>query len=97
MTNLKTASTDRQKPGWWRSAVLREDAQIEHAIRNLEETGFQIVLVTDAAGKFLGTLTDGDISPEGMKFIPASQSPTGVALLAVGYEVTGSVAIYQIK
>ena len=43
------------------------------------------------------TLTDGDISPEGMKFIPASQSPTGVALLAVGHEVTGSVAIYQIK
>lgn len=43
-------------------------------------------------------LTDGDISPEGMKFIPASQSPTGVALLAVGYgDVTGSVAIYQIK
>lgn len=43
------------------------------------------------------TLTDGDISPEGMEFIPASQSPTGVALLAVGHEVTGSVAIYQIK
>ena len=43
------------------------------------------------------TLSDGDISPEGMKFIPASQSPTGVALLAVGHEVTGSVAIYQIK
>ena len=61
MTNLKTASTDRQKPGWWRSAVLHEDAQIEHAIRNLEETGYQIVLVTNAAGKFLGTLTDGDI------------------------------------
>jgi hypothetical protein len=43
------------------------------------------------------TLLDGDISPEGMKFIPASQSPTGVALLAVGHEVTGSVAVYQIK
>ena len=42
-------------------------------------------------------LTDGDISPEGLKFIPASQSPTGVALLAVGYEVTGSLAIYQIR
>jgi dTDP-glucose pyrophosphorylase len=61
MTNLKTAPTDRQKPGWWRSAVLYEDAQIEQAIRNLEETGYQIVLVTDSAGKFLGTLTDGDI------------------------------------
>ena len=43
------------------------------------------------------TLLDGDISPEGMKFIPASQSPTGVALLAVGHEVSGSVAVYQIK
>jgi hypothetical protein len=42
-------------------------------------------------------LTDGDISPEGMKFIPASQSPTGFALLAVGHEVSGSVAVYQIK
>ena len=61
MTNIKTASTDRQKPGWWRSAVLHEDAQIEHAIRNLEETGYQIVLVTSPDGKFLGTLTDGDI------------------------------------
>ena len=43
------------------------------------------------------TLADGDISPEGLRFIPASASPTGVSLLAVGHEVTGSVAVYQIK
>lgn len=42
-------------------------------------------------------LADGDISPEGMKFIPASQSPTGQALLVVGHEVSGSVAVYQIQ
>ena len=42
-------------------------------------------------------LTDGDISPEGLKFIPAAKSPNGVALLVVGHEVTGSVAVYQIK
>ena len=43
------------------------------------------------------TLLDGDISPEGMKFIPANKSPSGVALLVVGYEVSGSLAVYQIK
>jgi len=42
-------------------------------------------------------LLDGDLSPEGMKFIPAAQSPTGMALLVVGHEVSGSVAVYQIK
>ena len=42
-------------------------------------------------------LSDGDVSPEGMKFIPASKSPTGVPLLAVGYEVSGTLSVFQIK
>ena len=41
------------------------------------------------------TLDDGDISPEGLKFVPAMQSPTGKALLLVGYELSGSMAVYQ--
>jgi YVTN family beta-propeller protein len=42
-------------------------------------------------------LSDGDISPEGLSFVPASASPTGQALLLVGYEVSGTVAVYELK
>jgi hypothetical protein len=40
------------------------------------------------------TLAEGDISPEGMKFVPADRSPNGKALLLVGYEVSGSMAVF---
>ncbi len=39
----------------------------------------------------------GDIAPEGLVFIPASTSPTGQALLAIAYEVSGSVALYRLS
>ena len=41
-------------------------------------------------------LSNGDVSPEGLKFVPGSKSPTGKALLLVGYEISGTMAVYQI-
>ena len=38
----------------------------------------------------------GDLAPEGMKFVSADHSPTGKALLIIGNEISGSVAVWQI-
>jgi hypothetical protein len=42
-------------------------------------------------------LVDGDISPEGLAFVPADRSPTGAALLLAGHEVSGSLAVWEIR
>jgi hypothetical protein len=47
---------------------------------------------------YLNTRTGltGDLGPEALTFIPAAQSPNGKPLLAVGHEVSGTVAIFEI-
>ena len=39
----------------------------------------------------------GDLAPEGMKFVSAQDSVTGEALLIVGNEISGTVAVWQIS
>lgn len=43
-----------------------------------------------------GADVTGDLAPEGMKFVSAEDSSTGEALLIVGNEISGSVAVWQI-
>lgn len=43
------------------------------------------------------TGVEGDVSAEGMKFLPASDSPNGKNLLLVSYEVSGSTVVYEVN
>lgn len=45
----------------WREALLAEDATLRDAIRSLDRSSQQIVLVIDSEGVLVGTITDGDI------------------------------------
>lgn len=57
-------------------------------------------ITTPTEGKFVNYIkvgVAGDISAEGMKFVPAIDSPNSKDLLLVSYEVSGSTVIYEIK
>jgi dTDP-glucose pyrophosphorylase len=45
----------------WRQAILPTNANIQQAIRNLDQVAIKIVLVVNEAGELEGTISDGDI------------------------------------
>jgi dTDP-glucose pyrophosphorylase len=45
----------------WRTAVLQADATLQQAVRSLDDSALQIVLVVASNGSLVGTVTDGDI------------------------------------
>ena len=87
------------------SVVVGQVKGKTYAFVALERTSAILMydLSNPAAPKFIQWLqnttdmADGDISPEGLSFVPAAQSPTGNAMLIAGYEVSGTVAVWEIK
>jgi len=47
-------------------------------------------------GKYVNPDEAGDLGPEGILFIDASESPNGQNLLAVANEVSGTITLYSV-
>jgi hypothetical protein len=50
-----------------------------------------------AALTLIGRYAENQQLDEGMAFVPAADSPTDHALLIVGNEVSGTVAVYEVR
>lgn len=55
------AEKNKSESGIWRKTLLPAEASLQDAIRNLDESALQIILVVSADGSLVGTITDGDI------------------------------------
>lgn len=80
--------------------VVGEIDGVPYAFVGLERTNAIVVYDLRHAGSprlvQMCPAPAGDSSPEGMVFIPASDSPTGKSLLVVAYEVSGTIAIFEV-
>ncbi len=53
---------------------------------------------TPGGAEFAGWINtrEGDLGPEGIEFVPSGKSPTGKPMLLVTYEISGTVAAYEV-
>lgn len=86
--------------------AVGEIAARHYAFVGFERAGGVAVYdVSDPAAATLATYANtmaddvaapGDVGPEGIQFIPAADSPNGEALIAVSYEISGTVRLFQV-
>lgn len=65
-------------------------------LSNPEAPVFKDLIITRNFDGVAKEDTAGNLGPEGLTFIPAKQSPNGKDLLVVSYEVSGSVAVFEV-
>ncbi len=58
----------------WKDIVVAPDLTLGDALQVLDRGGFRVLLVADAQGKLLGTLTDGDVRRAMLKRVPLTSA-----------------------
>ncbi len=65
-------------------------------VNNPQAPSFDSYILDRDFSKSANDTASGDLGPKHILFIPATESPNGIALLAVSNEVSGNISLYQI-
>ncbi|WP_262180714.1 choice-of-anchor I family protein [Haloarcula laminariae] len=82
------------------SAVTTFDVSDPQAPENVDYTNtrnFDVGPEDDIEEGSMAADAAGDLSPEGLAFVPAADSPIDDAMLAVSYEVSGTTSLYRVS
>ena len=81
----------------WMVLVLeRDNGVMLYDVTNPVKPMFRQYLNTSIPGGDIQLGSAGDVSPEGVLFLEAAQSPTGKPMVVVSYELSGSVAFFEV-
>ena len=82
-------------------AVGEVDGTVVAVIGLERDSGLMVFDVTDPTApvflEYIDGFAVGDVGPEVIAFIPAADSPTGNARIAVSYEISGTTSVYELS
>ncbi len=80
---------------WMVLALERDNGLMLYDVTNPVKPMFRQYINTSIPGGDM-QVSAGDVSPEGVLFLEADQSPTGKPMVVVSYELSGSVAFFEV-
>ena len=81
---------------WMVLALERDSGLLLYDMTNPVKPMFRQYINTSILGGDIRSNTAGDVSPEGVLFLEAEKSPTGKPLVVVSYELSGTVAFFEV-